>query len=115
MTSPSQQPASTRPSAKPISVATDITLQPPLSRRGEGPGLLLIVPKNYNGRDLADVHKTLDPEPLQKWAEEGFAVAEVRVEAGTEGAAIEHCETAIKALVDLLQRTPYGKVGAVGM
>ena len=98
-------------SAKPISVATDVLLQTPLSRRGKGPGLLLIVPNNYQGRISADFNKTLDPEPLQKWAEEGFAVVEVRVEVN---GALDTCELAIEALLDLPQCTSEEKVGVIG-
>ncbi|PVH86371.1 NTF2-like protein [Cadophora sp. DSE1049] len=95
-------------SAKPTSVATDILLQTPLSRRGEGPGLLLIVPRDYQGRNTSDANKTLDPEPLQKWAEEGFAVAEARF-----GGVLEHCEQPIKALLELPQCTSKEKVGVI--
>jgi len=56
------------PSAKAFNISSSITIQPPLSRRGEGPGLLLIVPEDL---DLGSSSKTLDPPPLQKWAEEG--------------------------------------------
>ncbi|OJD26828.1 hypothetical protein ACJ73_01797 [Blastomyces percursus] len=55
-----------------------MTLQPPLSRRGHGPGLLLLVSSNIA---LDKTKETLDPPPLQKWAEEGYAVVEVRVSA----------------------------------
>ena len=48
-----------------------LILQPPLSRRGRGPGLILLLDP-YHGSP-----KTLDPPPLQKWAEEGYAVAQV--------------------------------------
>ena len=51
-----------------------LTLQPPLSRRGRGPGLILLLdPTQPYHRST----KTLDPPPLQKWAEEGYAVAQV--------------------------------------
>ncbi|KAG4432497.1 hypothetical protein IFR05_012013, partial [Cadophora sp. M221] len=96
----------------PLSVATDTLLQTPLSRRGEGPGLLLIVPRDYQGRNSDDLDKTLDPDPLQKWAEEGFAVAEVRVGAGADSA-IEYCRQAIQALQDLSQCTSKEKVGVI--
>jgi len=96
--------------AKPISVATDVLLQIPLSRRGAGPGLLLVVPKDYQGRNSADVNKTLDPEPLQKWAEEGYAVVEARVD--VDGA-LDNYEQAIKALLDLPQCTSKEKIGII--
>tara|TARA_R110002060_G_scaffold13543_1_gene19162 strand:- start:543 stop:917 length:375 start_codon:yes stop_codon:yes gene_type:complete len=98
--------------AKPISVATDVLLQIPLSRRGAGPGLLLVVPKDYQGRNSADVNKTLDPEPLQKWAEEGYAVVEARVD--VDGA-LDNYEQAIKALLDLPQCTSKEKIGIIGI
>jgi carboxymethylenebutenolidase len=62
------------PSAKAIPINDAITLQPPLTRRGTGPGLLLLVPGSL---DLNGHEKTLDPPPLQKWAEEGYAVAQI--------------------------------------
>ncbi|KAI1087927.1 hypothetical protein F5B19DRAFT_496892 [Rostrohypoxylon terebratum] len=52
-----------------------LTIMPPLSRRGHGPGLLLLVDEKL---DLGRNKKTLDPPPLIKWAEEGFAVVQLR-------------------------------------
>ncbi|PQE30157.1 carboxymethylenebutenolidase protein [Rutstroemia sp. NJR-2017a WRK4] len=66
----------------PITIDANVALQEPLTRRGIGPGLLLITPAKYGGREARNdggVQKTLDPEPLQKWAEEGFVVVEVKV------------------------------------
>lgn len=57
-------------------VAPHITFQAPLSRRGHGPGLI-IVADHYAALDKSDT--SLDPPPLVKWAEEGFAVALVLV------------------------------------
>lgn len=51
-------------------------IQKPLSRRGAGPGLLILTPESYIS--LPD-RKTLDPEPCQKWAEEGFVVVNITV------------------------------------
>ncbi|CEJ81212.1 hypothetical protein VHEMI01354 [[Torrubiella] hemipterigena] len=45
-------------------------LQPPLSRRGSGPGIILITAQ----RNSLSSGSSLDPDPIQKWAEEGFAV-----------------------------------------
>ncbi|ODH45814.1 hypothetical protein GX48_08100 [Paracoccidioides brasiliensis] len=66
------------PSAPPKHLGPNITLQPPLSRRGHGPGLLLVLP---DGMVADKTKQTLDPPPLQKWAEEGYAVVEVRAPA----------------------------------
>ncbi|KAI8227648.1 hypothetical protein K4K54_002773 [Colletotrichum sp. SAR 10_86] len=60
-------------------MSPSITIQPPLSRRGHGPGLIILVEA---GIDLAKHDKILDPPPAQKWAEEGYAVAQVVVAPG---------------------------------
>lgn len=61
--------------AQPLRLLGDrIITQKPLSRRGRGPGLLLLTPENNAARTD---RKTLDPEPYQKWAEEGFVVVNV--------------------------------------
>lgn len=60
----------------PQSISPHLTLQPPLSRRGKGPGLILVL-DHYALIEASEKH--LDPPPLQKWAEEGFAVAQVLV------------------------------------
>lgn len=70
-----QQPPSEVPSAI-APPAPHLTLQPPLSRLGKGPGLI-IVADHYAPLEKSD--KSLDPDPLTKWAEEGFAVVQVLV------------------------------------
>jgi carboxymethylenebutenolidase len=101
------------PSAKPVQLAPNVILQPPLSRRGKGPALLIITPSEYTGRDAKDV-KILDPEPLQKWAEEGFAVVEVKVGSGFQ-TFLDGCETGIAALKALPECTFEGKLGVISM
>jgi carboxymethylenebutenolidase len=61
---------------EPQAISPQITLQAPLSRRGKGPGLILVLDTSA----LIDKsEKHLDPPPLQKWAEEGFAVVQLVV------------------------------------
>ncbi len=62
------------PSAKPYDVARGVTIQPPLTRSGHGPALIILVPEHLKP---SGHKKTLDPAPLQKWAEEGWAVAQI--------------------------------------
>ena len=102
------------PSAKPTQIGPNVVLQPPLSRRGKGPALLIITPSEYTGRDTKDLHKTLDPEPLQKWAEEGFAVVEVKVGSNFQ-TFLDACETGIEALKALPECTFDGKLGGIGV
>ncbi|KAI1772784.1 carboxymethylenebutenolidase [Hypoxylon cercidicola] len=54
----------------------NLTTSIPLSRLGHGPGLLLLVDPDL---DLRKHDRTLDPPPLYKWAEEGFAVAQLKL------------------------------------
>lgn len=92
-------------------------VQLPLSRRGRGPGLLIFLPADYsplkrNGKKS----KTLDPEPLQKWAEEGFAVVQLTI-----GADDDPQETylntmdAVRFLLRLPECAEFEKVGVVGI
>ncbi|GKZ75909.1 hypothetical protein AnigIFM56816_003367 [Aspergillus niger] len=63
------------PSAPRVNLGDNIVLQPPLSRCGQGPGLVLIRPANV--AECQSKNTSLDPEPLQKWAEESYAVAQI--------------------------------------
>ncbi|KAG5654640.1 hypothetical protein H0H81_009888 [Sphagnurus paluster] len=74
--SASEQPVAL-PSAPPLFLSEFEVLQPPLSRRGTGPGIILILPPPEDLNLRTEGVKPLDPEPVQKWAEEGFAVAGV--------------------------------------
>ncbi|KAL5344114.1 hypothetical protein BJX70DRAFT_8451 [Aspergillus crustosus] len=66
------------PSAPLVEVSSNIVVQPPLSRCGRGPGLVLIRPSAH-AEDQKN-SQSLDPEPLLKWAEESFAVARVTLD-----------------------------------
>jgi carboxymethylenebutenolidase len=69
-------PSAPRAFPDPQIISPHITLQAPLSRHGKGPGLVLVL----NHVALIDKsEKHLDPPPLQKWAEEGFAVVQLIV------------------------------------
>nr|WNZ75626.1 hypothetical protein [Trichoderma harzianum] len=66
------------PSAPSSVLGPSSVLQPPLSRRGSGPGIVLVLPSPSTIPPLGpDAEKPLDPEPLLKWAEEGFAVVAI--------------------------------------
>ncbi|RAH47258.1 uncharacterized protein BO95DRAFT_410504 [Aspergillus brunneoviolaceus CBS 621.78] len=95
--------SSSLPSAPPITVSPNITLQPPLSRCGEGPGLLLIRPANLAGCQTNNT--TLDPAPLQKWAEESYTVVEITLDTVSSGDAVGVSD-AISAAVRALSKCP---------
>ncbi|KAK3937015.1 hypothetical protein QBC46DRAFT_393808 [Diplogelasinospora grovesii] len=105
----SKPSSSPLPNAPCIQVTSEITIQPPLSRRGTGPGLILIV---ANHLDLNHHAKTLDPPPIQKWAEEGYAVSQICL--GETAANLpEQLDTALRELKKLPSCSPVDKVGLV--
>lgn len=86
------------PSARPVRIASNITLQPPLSRRGHGPGLILLTSIEII---LGDRSEALDPFPLQKWAEEGYAVVEVKGSRDSNWDASADVTRGIQSLIEL--------------
>ncbi|KAK4040685.1 hypothetical protein C8A01DRAFT_15497 [Parachaetomium inaequale] len=102
-------PTAQRPSAPCVQVTPEISIQPPLSRRGNGPGLVLVVSAAL---DLSRHDKTLDPPPLQKWAEEGYAVAQILVSG--ESNVADHLRTATAEL-EKLPECSGDKMGLVAM
>lgn len=98
------------PSAKPIPVSDTITVHPPLSRLGTGPGLLLLLPHEV---DLEGSAKTLDPPPLKKWAEEGYAVAQI-VSSNSKATDLEIAD-ALAALSSLSGCSQSDRVGLICM
>ena len=87
------------PNAPSITISDNIILQPPLSRRGHGPGILLAVPAEL---DSDTPGKSLDPMPLQKWAEEGYAVAKWKVGQNDSSDALQSSlQKAVEALAQL--------------
>ena len=89
------------PSAKLQIIGPGLSLQPPLTRLGTGPGLILLTtPKIY---DEQVAQRDDAPTAVLKWAEEGYTVFQVSAEAvGSLGLdtvfeealhAFRHCET----------------------
>ncbi|CAN9301195.1 unnamed protein product [Alternaria alternata] len=113
------------PPPLPRTISPSITLQPPLSRRGKGPGLVLVL-DHYAAREAKD--GCLDPPPLQKWAEEGFAVVQLLVPGKVEDGGEFPLQKALEALknckgcefsngvglISYLSRTPYYVEEAAG-
>ncbi|KAJ7367871.1 NTF2-like protein [Mycena albidolilacea] len=99
--SPDEQPVAL-PSAPQITLAEGLVLQPPLTRRGTGPGLIAFIPSDstLNLSSKSGDYKPLDPEPFQKWAEEGFAV--VGITTG-HGPVQENLKIAIEGLLNLAE------------
>ena len=68
------------PNAKPVKLNSNLTIHAPLSRRGHGPGMIII--RGSTPAPARNAKATLDPEPLQKWAEESYTVVQVTVSEG---------------------------------
>ncbi|KAG9685601.1 NTF2-like protein, partial [Aureobasidium melanogenum] len=62
------------PSAPAKNVSPALTVQPPLSRAGKGPALIILVDQDAAKNAPTD---SIEPRPLQKWAEESFLVAQI--------------------------------------
>ncbi|RVX67465.1 hypothetical protein B0A52_08818 [Exophiala mesophila] len=103
------KPPAALPEAKLSRLETGISLLPPLSRRGYGPGLIILVPDTLEGSQLTITEGV--PSPMLKWAEEGYAVVEV------VAAALEKSSDVLTRALQVLQGcdacTPKDKVGIV--
>lgn len=100
------------PSTLPADLGSQLTIVAPLSRRGHGPGLLLLVDENL---DLRRHDKTLDPPPQHKWAEEGYAVAQLRVaQSGEEGLVRDGLRLALSELSKASFCDQTKKIGIIG-
>lgn len=100
------------PAASLLTIAPNVAVQPPLSRRGSGPGLVLVVD---NGLPLGHSDTTLDPPPLLKWAEEGYAVAQITLNADTSafGNDLQRAIDALASLDACSQRGKYGLIAYI--
>lgn len=85
-----------------------IHLLKPLSRRGEGPGVILVTP-DYVGQ-LTITNGV--PSPILKWAEEGYVVAEVQ-ESALRRRGSQAITMALEAIAtcDKCDSRPVGLVG----
>lgn len=102
-----EEPPVPLPSAPLQTIAPNIVLQPPLSRHGKGPGLVLLVD---GALPLGHSDKTLDPPPLLKWAEEGYAVAQITLNHDHEfNADLRRAFAALEAL-DECEGNKYGVI-----
>ena len=82
------------PNAPAVKLDHGLVLQPPLSRCGRGPGLIILRPSSLAG--CRDKNQSLDPEPLIKWAEESYTVVQITVDARS------HTSELVTAGIDIL-------------
>ena len=105
------QPPKALPQAELKQIAPAVSLLPPLSRRGHGPGMILIASEKTE-KLMTDGGF---PAPIMKWAEEGYAVVEVQGSALSAQAGPNTLETAISGLKACEGFEDTGKIGIVGM
>lgn len=104
------------PSAPSIDLGRNVVLQPPLSRCGHGPGLIILRPGRHAQCQLQN--NSLDPEPLKKWAEESYAVAQVTLDneqCADKDSALERLNEALHALQSQEQCTSKDSFGLLGI
>lgn len=112
--SPNEQEV-TLPSAPLQILSDDEVLQPPLTRRGIGPGIILFLPPLDVLNPRTTGEKPLDPEPVQKWAEEGYAVFGLipKLKGWSPEESLKKGAAALLALKELDTRDKFGVVGRI--
>lgn len=96
------------PSPKLAELDSGIHILNPLSRRGDGPGIILLTP-DYS--DQSTITNGV-PSPIMKWAEEGYVVVEVQ-----QSALERDCGKAIAVAIKAIaahDKCNSSKVGLVG-
>ncbi|TLS26591.1 hypothetical protein PpBr36_04198 [Pyricularia pennisetigena] len=90
------------------SIGSGVSLLAPLSRRGHGPGIILLVSDHDDQLTIAQGVPSL----LVKWAEEGYAVVEIQRRA-LEGDAAAAVSLAVDGLAGCEGCQPKDKIGVV--
>lgn len=102
------QPAAALPQLQPKDVQPGVSLLAPLSRRGHGPGVILLT---ANSTGQLSINEGV-PSASIKWAEEGFTVIEIQAAALAAGPAV--LEAAVSALKECDKCDGTKKIGIVG-
>ncbi|KAH9886781.1 hypothetical protein F4778DRAFT_757716 [Xylariomycetidae sp. FL2044] len=98
------------PEAQMSVIDTDLSLLLPLTRRGHGPGLIALCPNTTE--DPCSIKDGV-PSPMIKWAEEGFAVVEIRMQALESRSPQEVLRLSLDALTKCDKCEPKDKIGLV--
>ncbi|TAQ84968.1 hypothetical protein B7494_g6708 [Chlorociboria aeruginascens] len=80
---------------------------------GSGPPLIIFLRDDCEGRSGETAETSVDPEPMQKWAEEGFCVLEIR----TNKRHLEWDANVVEKAFDVMKLDPQcrfqGKIGII--
>lgn len=103
-----------RPDAQPREIRKDMSLQPPLTHRGRGPGLVVVLPPRLSMRPhvTLGLKPPLDPDPVKKWAEQGFNVVGLHITGDTDVS--EALTDAIVALNEAPEVDEKGRYAVMG-
>lgn len=102
----------------PVPLVEGLELQPPLTHRGTGPGVIVVPPPrlSMHPHKRQGLKTPLDPEPVKKWAEEGFAVVGVRIGGGTDvNAALTTAIAALDNAEFVENKGTYAVLGRFGL
>lgn len=103
------KPPKPLPTTRPVSVVEGITVLPPLTRRGHGPGLIILQDDSENHLEIIQGV----PSALIKWSEEGYVVAEIQAKAFQRGAN-EVLADALASIKKCPEFESGAKIGLVG-
>lgn len=109
------------PPQKPEEIAEGITLLRPLSRKGHGPGLIILAPPppspqdNNNPTTSSKEIQNGIPSLRMKWAEEGYCVAQIQSHASSSSSASSSSalQIAVQALQACAECEPKEKMGII--
>lgn len=109
------------PPQKPEEIAKGITLLRPLSRKGHGPGLIILAPPpppspqdNNNPTTSSTEIQNGIPSLRMKWAEEGYCVAQIQPHASSSASSSSSVlQIAVQALQACTECEPKEKMGII--
>lgn len=106
------------PPQQPEEIAEGITLLRPLSRKGHGPGLIILAPPPQDNNNPPTSSKEIQngiPSLRMKWAEEGYCVAQIQSHASSSSASSSSSvlQIAVQALQACTECEPKEKMGII--
>lgn len=106
------------PPQKPEEIAEGITLLRPLSRKGHGPGLIILAPPAQDNNNPPTSSKEIQngiPSLRMKWAEEGYCVAQIQPHAcsSSSSSSSSVLQIAVQALQACAECEPKEKMGII--
>lgn len=114
------EPPKPVPPQQPEEIAEGITLLRPLSRKGHGPGLIILAPPpppsiqdNNNPTTSSKEIQNGIPSLRMKWAEEGYCVAQIQPHASSSSSSCSALQIAVQALQACAECEPKEKMGII--